>query len=134
MPLTYDVNWIAVIIAAVVSFIISMVWYGPLFGKKWMAYQGMKKPPKKKGMSGIFLVALIANIIWAYVIALFVNLNGVSTAAGGAVVGFWLWLGLIATFTLGSILWENKPVGLYVLNNAHNLLVTVVAGIIVAVM
>lgn len=28
-----DINWLAVIVSAIVSFVIGAVWYGPVFGK-----------------------------------------------------------------------------------------------------
>ena len=36
-----EVNWIAVIAAAVSAFVMGGLWYGPLFGKKWMALVGL---------------------------------------------------------------------------------------------
>lgn len=33
---------LAVVLAAVVSMIVGWLWYGPLFGKQWMALMGWK--------------------------------------------------------------------------------------------
>lgn len=131
-----DVNLVAVLVAAVASMIIGMLWYSPLlFGNIWMKLSGMSKSDmakkKKKGMGGTMAVAFIAQLVTGYVLAIFVAFTGSTTASTGAITGFWLWLGFVGTVTLGSVLWESKPVKLYVLNNAHNLLSLAVMGAII---
>ena len=36
----FDINWIAVLIGAVVNMMIGAMWYGPLFGERWMEENG----------------------------------------------------------------------------------------------
>jgi len=60
-------------------------------------------------------------------------LAGISSGANvfaALQVGFWLWLGFIATVMLGTILWEKRPFGLYVLNAGHYLIVLLIMSII----
>ena len=35
-----DVNWLAVVLAALAGFVVGGIWYGPLMGKSWMAAVG----------------------------------------------------------------------------------------------
>jgi hypothetical protein len=44
------VNWLAVLVAAIAYFMLGALWYGTLFQKKWVAYQGidMNDPEVKK--------------------------------------------------------------------------------------
>ena len=48
------INFAAVLVAAIVGFIIGILWYGPLFGKSWMRLMGMTdkqlKEARQKGM------------------------------------------------------------------------------------
>ena len=37
----FDVNWIAVIAAAVTGFIVGGIWYGPIMGKQWLGAVGL---------------------------------------------------------------------------------------------
>jgi len=37
MGIFFDINWLAVIIATIASALVSYLWYGPLFGKRWAA-------------------------------------------------------------------------------------------------
>ena len=37
------IGYVPVLIATIVSFIFGYLWYGPLFGKKWMKLMGFTK-------------------------------------------------------------------------------------------
>lgn len=42
MPLSLtDVNWLAIVAAAVAAFVVGFLWYGPLFGKRWADAMGL---------------------------------------------------------------------------------------------
>ena len=58
------------------------------------------------------------------------NLGG-TTIGAGAMLGFFVWLGFMATITAAEISFQKLPWGLWVLNNAHNLLVQVIMAAIV---
>jgi Protein of unknown function (DUF1761) len=42
--MTLDINWLAVLVAAVVTFVLGGIWYGPMFGKVWRAAEGRPDP------------------------------------------------------------------------------------------
>ena len=137
MVLGVNVNIVAVLVAAVVSTILGALWYGPLFGRTWMRLSGLGKAKpnqmKKKGMGKSYFLNFIATLVTAYVLAVFVVLAGATTIGTGVIVGFWVWLGFVATLTLGSVLWEGKSVNLYWLNNAYGLINLAVMAAILAV-
>ncbi len=133
------INYVAVIAAAIASMVLGFLWYGPLFGKKWIAMMGWKprdieKAKKKGGMGTSYAIAFAGSLVMALVLAYFVQAGQAVTALEGAQVGFWAWLGFIATVTLGSVLWEGKTKDLWLLNNAYQLLSLMIMGAIVAVM
>ncbi|HLD39833.1 MAG TPA: DUF1761 family protein, partial [Candidatus Nanoarchaeia archaeon] len=33
-------NYLAVLVAAIAAYVVGFLWYGPVFGKKWMALMG----------------------------------------------------------------------------------------------
>ena len=130
------VNYIAIIVAAVASMIIGMVWYSPnVFGKKWIKLQGFKasevKKMHKKNCKQTMTVALIAALVTAYVLAYIMGLLGSASPAEGAKVGFWIWLGFVATSQLSAVLWEGKPKELWCLNTVHSLVCLAVMGAII---
>ncbi len=112
------INYWAVLVAAVASFVIGWLWYGPLFGKEWMRLRGkdpaamanMQMPVK--GMAGEFIAALVT----AYVLARFVVLLGVIDWTGATHLAIWVWLGFCVAATVGAIFWENMSWKLYAIN------------------
>lgn len=130
------VNSAAVLGAAVVGFIIGMIWYAPpVFGKAWMKLSGIdhrKMEGMKKRMAPFMLAGFIATLIMSFVLAHVLRLTGSTSLMQGLQAGFWVWLGFIATVMLGMVLWEGKPFKLYVLNAAHYLVVLLVMGAILA--
>ncbi|TMC45359.1 MAG: DUF1761 domain-containing protein [Chloroflexi bacterium] len=132
MAVNFGVNYIAVVLAAVVALVIGFIWYSPrVFGTRWMAYLGTTQAqlgnPGPTGMA----VGVVASLINAWVLAvLSLNLGG-KTLTDGIMLGVLAWLGFMATITAAQISFEKKPWGLWVLNNAHNLLVQVIMGAIV---
>ena len=126
------VNLVAVVVAAVASMVVGMLWYGPLFGKKWMALMKMKPSGAKKMAGTSMLLQLVSSLVLAYVLAVFIGVANATTAVAGAMVGFWAWLGFIATVSVGSVLWEGKSTELYVLNNACHLVTLAIMGAIIA--
>ena len=132
-----SINYLAVLAAAVASMVVGFLWYGPLFGKMWISLMNFDKKKmqeaKKKGMGKMYALTFLTSLIMSYVLAHFVAYVQAMTIAGGAVLGFWLWIGFFATTQLGMVMWEGKPVKLYVLNTLHYLVTLIVMASILAV-
>ena len=126
MP-TIDINYWAVLVAALASYLIGALWYSPLlFGKAWIELMGFTEKDmqnaKKRGMAKNYGIMFVSTLVMSYVLAHFVDYTESTTAIAGAQAGFWIWLGFMATTALGSVLWENKPIKLYLINVGHSLL------------
>jgi len=134
VAVNFGVNYLAVVVAAIVALVIGFVWYSPrVFGNRWMAYLGTTQAqlgnPGPTGMA----VGVVASLINAWVIALLaLNLGG-KTLTDGVLLGILVWLGFMATITAAQISFEKKPWGLWILNNAHNVIVQVIMSAIVTV-
>lgn len=129
-----EINYLAVLAAAVAHFLLGWLWYGPLFGKSWMAMMGIT-PESMKSMKMSAITAMIGGFITSfvtvYVLANFVALLGIMEAMEAMLLAFWVWLGFYATTLAGAVLWENKPVKLYVLNASYYLVgLTIAAAIL----
>ena len=92
----------------------------------------MAEMKKKSNMPLKMIVGYISTLVMACVLSLFIQYTGASTPLQGAMTALWAWLGFVATVTLGSVLWEGKPVKLYLLNAAHYLVALLVMGAILA--
>jgi len=128
------VNYLAVIVAGLVAMALGAVWYSPaLFGKAWMKLNGMKMPgkkPDKKMMTRSYVLGLLSQLVKAYVLVYLMDMLGLVSITGGLMTAFWAWLGFIATISIGSVLWEGKSWGLWLLNNAYNLVALLLMGLI----
>ena len=132
-----SVNYLAVLAAAVAGFVVGFLWFGPLFGKQYMALMNLDKKKmkeaKKKGMGKTLTVAFLSTLLMSYILAHFVGYVQATTIVDGIVLAFWLWLGFFATTELGMILWEGKPFKLYAIKTLHNLATLAIMGAILAV-
>ncbi len=130
----YEVNWLAILVATVAVFILGFLWYGSLFGKAWMKIANISKADmkkaKKKGMMTGMIWGFITTFIIAYFLGWIISLAGVTTIGAAALVSFWVWLGFVGTVTLGGVLWKGEKCGLWVLNNAYNIVEFVIIGMI----
>jgi hypothetical protein len=120
------VNYAAVVVAALAYWALGALWYSPVFfAGPFVAL--MRWTPEElaaaqaAGAGGQILAALFGSLVLAYVLAHFVRLTGAETAAGGVRTGFWLWLGFVATTNLETVLFESRPLGLYLINNSYHL-------------
>ena len=129
------INYFAVVAAAISYMVIGMLWYGPLFGKQWMALMGFSKKSMKGmklSMQQAMIGGAISALVMSYVLAHFVHYLEVTTLAGAFLAAFWIWLGFTATVQIGAVLWDNKPWKLYVLNTLHSLVALIVMASILA--
>ena len=119
-----NINIVAIIVAAIASFVFSMLWYGPLFGKVWVKLANMTQEQieegKKKGMVGTMIVAFIQTIVFAVGVALAVDLVGATDISEALTVSFAIWLTFILTITLSPVLWMGKTVKHWAFDNAYN--------------
>ena len=125
------VNYLAVIAATVASFVVGMLWYGPLFGKTWQKLSGFKKKghlSPAKSMS----IGFVLGLVNAYVLALFASLLQITTLPGALALAFWLWLGFGMPMAAGAWIWEGKPFKLFFINAMHNIISLAIMACIVS--
>ncbi len=126
-----QINYLAVLVAALSSFVVGWLWYGPLFGKKWMNYMGYTEEDLKSGtisMPVIMSVNYLATALAALAIAMF--LGPESTPAFGIFAGLMIAVFWIGTSRLNDVLYENKPLGLFFINVGYYVVVYILMGAI----
>jgi hypothetical protein len=130
-----DVNWIAIIVAAVAAFAIGALWYSPmLFGRQWMAAHGHtpeKLAAMQASMAKTYTFSLITYLIMAMVIALLMALTGASTAIQGIVLGVLAWLGFGFTIGLNTNLYSDKPAAAFMIDAGYQFVHVIVMGAII---
>ena len=134
------INYLAVFVAALISMVLGFLWYGPIFGKPWIALMKFTQEDiekaKQKGMTKEYLLMMVSALVMAFVLAHNVLFGGVYLEmtgwAAGVQAGIWNWLGFVVPITLSGVLWEGKPWKLWMLNAGYYLVSLVVMGIILA--
>ena len=133
----FDVNYLAVLVAAVATFVLGALWYSPLlFAKPWIRLHGyteekVKSMQKEAGKA--YTVSFLAYLVMAYVLAILVAWTGVQTAADGACLGSLCWLGFAATIGLTALMFSDKKLGTYLIDAGYQLAYLVLMGVILAV-
>lgn len=125
-------NILPVIVSAIIYFVIGAIWYSPkVFGKKWMELSNIKCE-ECKGMCQAYVGAFIIGLVISAVLAHFVHATHATTAFEGAKVGFFAWLGFGATIPFSAVLWERKPLNLYLIHTSCLLVAFLAIGALLA--
>jgi hypothetical protein len=136
------VNWLAILVAGIVIFMLGGLWYSPvLFAKKWIALQNKTEEQMRAEAAGanmplMYASAFITGLLIAWAMALvFAHIANdmPMNAAHGALLGTILWLGFAASTSYATALFSGKPRQLWLIDTAYNLVSFVLAGIILAV-
>ncbi len=130
-----SVNYLHVLVAAVVVFVLGWLWYSPLlFFRHWMRLRGQDPVAAMAGAKmpgGKLVVELLRCVLLSYVIARFGTALGVASLTGAVRFGFYLWIGFPVIILTGSVLWENTPVGVAAIHAGDWLVKLLVIPIIV---
>jgi Protein of unknown function (DUF1761) len=125
-----NINYLAVVVAAVAAFVASFVWYsvfGAELAKISPAFAEQQPVPWK------MLVILATSLVVAFVVAYVIGLAGDVTWTGAVGIGALLWLGLAATQWVNSMVGENVPLKLAAIHAGDWLLKLVLIAVIVGV-
>ena len=131
---SFPINYLALLVAALVRIVVGAIWYSPvLFVNRWLAMVTQTPEQMKAGMTKNIVTDLVGSFIMAFVLVHAVHYAGATSAGQGAAVGFFNWLGFIATVSLSTVNYEKRPFMLWVINNGYQLITLLIMGAIVAV-
>jgi hypothetical protein len=132
MELT-QINYLAVIVAALSSFVVGFLWYSPfLFAKPWMKEAGISEEKiKQANMFKVFGLSFLLTLIISFNLAAFLGPDAGFTwgMTAGALAG----IGWVAT-SLGVLyLFEGRSFKLFLINAGYQAVTYIVAGGIIGV-
>lgn len=132
------INYIAVLLATASSMVVGSIWYTPkVFGNYWMKQSGIT--PSGNGRDAIrpILVTLVVSFITAWVLAgaawIAFDFYEGSFLLNTLLTAVILWAGFTAARFVTHDQFDGRPVGLTVLNSAHELVTVVVMALIIGV-
>ena len=127
-----EVNYLAVIAAAIATFVLGGLWYSPaLFGKVWQREAGVtEEKMKTANMALIFGLTFVLSLIAAWVFALFLGPRPPMALGLGA--GFSAGLCWVAASLGINYLFERKSLKLWLINGGYHTLQFTIIGLILA--
>ena len=132
------INYLAVVASAVAYWILGALWYSPLlFARPFIALRGWTPEElaaiQATSHAGEIGAAFLTSLVLAYVLAHFVKFTGAETVKSGMLMGFWLFIGFVLTTNLETVIFEGRPLGLYLINNGYHLVGLLGMGALLAV-
>lgn len=102
-----ELNYLAIILATIVQFILGAVWYGPLFGKLWGRIHGFDKLSKDvqdkmvKAMAPFYGIQFLVTVMTTVVLAILIeNLPDWNVL----VLALFLWLGFVLPAQVSAVI------------------------------
>ena len=126
-----DINWLAVVVAALIPMVMGSLWYGPLFGKAWMKLMELTEEEIKQDFNPVqtyglsTLMALIMALVLEHVIGM-----GKPGAMHGMILGALMWLGFLVPYGYQSVAFEMRKKQIYYMSMAYNLVVLLIMGLV----
>lgn len=134
-----DINYWAVLSCALLSLILGFVWYGPLFGRKWIEINELssddlaKREAMQKEAGPLYVVQFVLSLLQIYILAHFVkgwsDVSGIESAV-------WIWLGFVMPTVAGLAMWNAKPTkvkwAMFLISSGYQLISFVSFGFILS--
>jgi hypothetical protein len=136
-----DLDWLAVILAALAYFVIGAIWYAPpLFGKAWQQAGGIPDPRESGGRGpgpAIFAVPFVGSVLSAIALGMIAVASGTDTIGEGAVLGLVVGIGFAISIAIVTATFEStkpKPFVWGGINAGYHFVGNLVAAVVIAAM
>ena len=140
----HDVNLFAVLVAGVIPMIVGSLWYGPLFGKRWLGMMEMTAEEVQEGFNPVktYGVSVLLSLLTAYILAQLIaeiapaDVSSMEGGGGSAMVGVHVGLMALVAFVTPaahqSVTFEKRKAGLAWLNVAYNGVALILQAAVIA--
>ena len=132
--MTVDINWLAVLVAAGVTFVLGGVWYGPLFEKAWRAAEGRAEPHPGRQKHPAFVFGLSFVLMLMAAMALAVANGPDPTVARAVKFGLLVGVGWVATSFGVNYLFAGRRLALFAIDAGYNVVLFALMGLIIGLL
>ena len=131
-----SMSWAGAVVGALGFFFFGALWYGPLFGKQWMAATGMTEERARESnlplvFGGTLVMEILAGIGLAAIMAAG---DGNASIGTGLVTGLVVALLVAVPVLIVQSLYERKQPVLWALNAGYNLVGFAIMGAVIGLM
>ncbi len=135
----FEVNWLAIVLAAVCGFVVGGIWYGPIMGKKWMGAVGLTEEQIKEGNMGLiyggaFVFSLIASWTLAHTFGTYADLDANLSVLAKVMTAFGVAIGFIIPALGTNYLFSQKGKALFFIDAGYWILFYIAMGLVHAYM
>jgi hypothetical protein len=115
---TQQINYLAILAAAVAIFMLGAIWYTVLCGQAWQQLTGITDDVAMKNGVGFtpMIISFVTYLLAAYAMAVLFKSMGVNTLKTGAMTGALIGALLIGGNIFSNNAYEMKPVNLSIIN------------------
>ncbi len=127
----FQINYLAVFTAALISFLIGGLWYSPImFANSWMKENGFNEEDlKNANMAKIFGTSFILALVISFNLAAFIGSK--ADISFGLFAGFAAGFGWVAMSLGITYLFERKSLKLFMINAGYHVVTyTLIGGIL----
>ena len=128
-----DVDWLAVLVAAVSAFVLGGIWYGPLFKATWCREAGVDMDATPRHPAAVFGGAFVLSLVAAWALAALVGRSEPSLAFA-LHVGFLTGLCFVATSFGINYLFAGRSLKLWLIDAGYHVLQFTLYGLILGLM
>lgn len=122
------INWLAVVVAPLMGFLLGGLWYGPLFGRAWAGACGVTEQPGGKDRARIFGGTFALNLIASASLAMFIGPS--ATWQFGLMAGALTGATFISMALGVTYLFEGRQLKLWAINAGYQTLMFAAMGAI----
>jgi hypothetical protein len=125
------VNWISIIVAAIVANVAGYLWYSRwAFGRSYATLSG-RTMGAGAAMGPLMGLTVVGSLIEAIVMSWFVSQARVTSGASGALVGLFIGLGFIAPAIIADAIYTGRHPRLAAIVGGYQILVAILMGAII---
>ena len=110
-----DTHVMSIVLSILASFVLGFIWYGPLFGAQWMAYNNITKPKKEDMKFSMMLPGISASIVAVFVqsavLGRMFEIMQPDSIGQVLLIATILWLPFTALTIVNSYAWSGKRIG-----------------------
>ena len=127
------VNWLAIVLATVVSMALGAAWYGVL-SRQWLEASGRRKEDIDPKDFMPYVWSVIVQLVMAYFLAVLTPaLTGAMSIQNGLTVGALVWVGFILTSQILNHRYQGRPGALTAIDGGYLLAVMLVQGLVLGI-
>jgi len=133
----YEQNYLAILVSAIVYFILGGVWYAAIFSKQYQAALNFSEEEEKqakkdfpKALGAHFISGLITSFVLASIIH---GLSANDSFTAGMLCGAICWFGFVFTVFFNAKMFDRLPMAMFLINLGFYLVAFAIMGGILAV-